>query len=105
MKMYFYILKLMFYCWRHYIQMDVDDRPKTYYILTFKIIQPKSTSAVQYSTMRKRLIRVAVSKKPAREPYVIYNKIKRILYQKMINNKKIHRHVTNYLGFEMEAFC
>lgn len=80
--------------------MDVDDRPKTYYILTFKIIQPKSTSA-----MRKRLIRVAVSKKPAREPYVIYNKIKRILYQKMINNKKIRRHVTNYLGFEMEAFC
>lgn len=101
----------MFYCWRHYIQMDVDDRPKTYYILTFKIVEPKSTSAVQYSTTfvpyskRIRLIRVAVSKKPAREPYVIYNKIKRILYQKMINNKKIHRHVTNYLGFEMEAFC
>ena len=85
--------------------MDVDDRHKSYYVLTFKIVQPKSTSAVQYSTTRKRLIRVAISKKPAREPCIIYNKIRRILYQKMINNKKIHRHVTNYLGFEMEAFC
>lgn len=85
--------------------MDVDDRPKTYYILTFKIIQPKSTSAVQYSTTRKRMIRVAVSKKPAREPYVIYNKIRRILYQKIINDKKIHRRVTNCLGFKMEAYC
>ena len=85
--------------------MDVDDRHKSYYILTFKMTRPKSISVAQYSKMKKRLIRVAVSKKPAREPYVIYNKIKRILYQKMINNKKIHRHVTNYLGFEMEAFC
>lgn len=80
--------------------MDVDDRPKTYYILTFK-----SASAVQCSTMRERLIRVAVSKKPAREPYVIYNKIRRILYQKIINDKKIHRRVTNCLGFKMEAYC
>lgn len=79
--------------------------PKTYYILTFKIIQPKSTSAVQYSTMRKRLIRVAVSKKPAREPYVIYNKLKRTLFQKMIKDKKINRHVTHFLGFKMEAYC
>lgn len=85
--------------------MDVDDRHKSYYVLTFKIVQPKSTSAIQYSTMRKRLIRVAVSKKPAREPYVIYNKIRRILYQKIINDKKIHRRVTNCLGFKMEAYC
>ena len=34
--------------------MDIDDGPKTYYILTFKIIKTKSTSAVQYSTMKKQ---------------------------------------------------
>ena len=99
MKMYFYILKLMFYCWRHYIKMDVDDRPKTYYILTFKM------KKVNNFGDNIKMIRVAVSKKPAREPHVIYNKLKRTLFQKMIKDKKINRHVTHFLGFKMEAYC
>ena len=99
--------------------MDVDDGHKSYYILTFKMKKVNNfgnninlldshtmhPSSLQVSCIANKMVRVTVSKKPAREPYVIYNKIKRILYQKMINNKKIHRHVTNYLGFEMEAFC
>lgn len=119
MKMYFYILKLMFYCWRHYIKMDIDDRPKTYYILTFKMKKVNNfgnninlldshamhPSSVQGSCIINKMIRVAVSKKPAREPYVIYNKLKRTLFQKMIKNKKINRHVTHFLGFKMEAYC
>lgn len=119
MKMYFYILKLMFYCWRHYIKMDVDDRPKTYYVLTFKMKKvnnfgdninlPDShvmhPSSLQDSCIINKMIRVAVSKKPAREPYVIYNKLKRTLFQKMIKDKKINRHVTHFLGFKMEAYC
>lgn len=101
--MIFQLLRLWWYCWKNDIMFKCETfkyDPSYYEICIGEFI--KNNIGLKWE--HKRMIRIVVSKHPCRKPYQIYNRIRFLIYNKIIKHKKPIKAYYHDFGMDNYAF-
>lgn len=97
MKMYIRLLFLAFWCWKRGISMGIDNSINGYYVVGFR----NSKNNRNFPQLC-----YVISVKPCRDPYIICNKLRRDVYQKMILKRgKARIHKADFIQYGLRTFC
>ena len=94
--MIFQLLRLWWYCWKNdiYFKWETSRRDKTYYEIYIE------------NEKNHRHIMLFVSKHPCRKSYAIYNRIRYLIYHKLIKNRdKIKCYNHDFGLFKIGTCC
>ena len=108
--MIFQLLRLWWYCWKNELRISWYEHKndRSYYVVhiwnpNVKNIATNGKLKWQYEPS----LRLLVSKHPCREPYKVYNRMRKLIRDKLIRSKKynIKAYYHDFGTFEYTAFC